>query len=87
LNTPRTHPLVQNLIAARKRLGKETEVSGFIAVCDAAHYSGVGVPCVIYGCSGAGFHAKDEYVEVESLIETTKLIADSIVAWCGLAVA
>jgi acetylornithine deacetylase len=87
LNTPPTHPLVQNLVAARKRLGKETEVSGFIAVCDAAHYAGVGVPCVIYGSSGDGFHGKDEYVEVDSLVETTKLIADSIVAWCGIAAA
>jgi acetylornithine deacetylase/succinyl-diaminopimelate desuccinylase family protein len=84
LNTPVDHPLVTNLVAGRKRLGKETEVSGFIAVCDAAHYAGVGVPCVIYGCSGDGFHGVDEYVEIESLIETTKLIAGAVSDWCGL---
>jgi acetylornithine deacetylase len=42
------------------------------------------VPCIIYGCSGDGFHAKDEYVDIESLVETTKVVADSIVAWCGV---
>jgi acetylornithine deacetylase/succinyl-diaminopimelate desuccinylase family protein len=83
LNTPPDHPLVKNIVSARRSMGKETEVSGFIAVCDAAHYAGVGVPCIIYGCSGDGFHAKDEYVDIESLVETTKVVADSIVAWCG----
>jgi acetylornithine deacetylase len=85
LNTPVDHPLIQSVVAGRGRIGKETEISGFIAVCDAAHYAGVGIPCVIYGCSGDGFHGKDEYVEIDSLAETTKLIAGAIVDWCGLA--
>jgi acetylornithine deacetylase/succinyl-diaminopimelate desuccinylase family protein len=84
LNTPVDHPLVKSLIAGRKRLGKETEIADFIAVSDAAHYAGVGVPCVIYGCAGDGFHRHDEYVEIESLVETTKLLAGTIVDWCGL---
>ncbi len=84
LNTPTDHPLVQSLIAGRKRLGKETEIAGFVAVCDAAHYAGVGVPCIIYGCSGDGFHGVNEYVEIESLVETTKLIAGAIVDWCSV---
>jgi len=76
--------LVKSLINGRKRLGKETEIADFIAVCDAAHYAGVGIPCVIYGCAGDGFHRHDEYVEIESLVETTKLLAGTIVDWCGL---
>ena len=75
---------MQSLVAGRKRLGKETEIAGFVAVCDAAHYAGVGVPCVIYGCSGDGFHGVDEYVEIESLVETAKLIAGAIIDWCGV---
>ncbi len=84
LNTPLDHPLVQSLVTRRAAIGKATEISGFIAVCDAAHYAGVGVDCVIYGCSGDGFHGADEFVEVDSLIETTKLLAGTIVDWCGL---
>jgi acetylornithine deacetylase/succinyl-diaminopimelate desuccinylase family protein len=84
LNTPVDHPLVRSLVDRRAGIGKETEISGFIAVCDAAHYAGVGVDCVIYGCSGAGFHGADEYVDIESLVETTKLLAGTIVDWCGL---
>lgn len=75
---------MKNIVNARSNMGKETEISGFIAVCDAAHYAGVGVPCIVYGCAGDGFHAKDEHVEIESLVETTKVIADSIVSWCGI---
>ena len=85
LNTPVDHPLVKSLINGRKRLGKETEIADFIAVSDAAHYAGVSIPCVIYGCAGDGFHRHDEYVEIESLVETTKLLAGTIVDWCGLA--
>jgi acetylornithine deacetylase len=85
LNTAVDHPLAQSLVAGREELGKTTEISGFIAVCDAAHYAGVGVPCVIYGCSGDGFHGADEHVEIDSLIETTKLLAGAIVHWCGFA--
>jgi acetylornithine deacetylase/succinyl-diaminopimelate desuccinylase-like protein len=53
-------------------------------VCDAAHYAGTGVPCVIYGASGDGFHGIDEHVEIESLVETTKLIAAALIDWCGI---
>jgi acetylornithine deacetylase/succinyl-diaminopimelate desuccinylase family protein len=85
LDTPVDHPLVQSVVAARKRLGHaDTKITGFVAVCDAAHYAGAGVPGVIYGASGDGFHGTDEYVDVESMIETTKVIAASIVDMCGL---
>jgi acetylornithine deacetylase len=84
LNTSVDHPLVRSLVDQRSALGKPTEIAGFIAVCDAAHYAGVGVECIIYGCSGDGFHGADEFVEIDSLIETTKLVAGAIVDWCGV---
>ena len=34
-----------------------------------------GIPTVNFGCEGKGFHGKDEYVEIESLINTTKIYA------------
>jgi acetylornithine deacetylase/succinyl-diaminopimelate desuccinylase-like protein len=30
-------------------------------------------------------HGTDEYVEVESVIEATKILAATIVSWCGVA--
>jgi acetylornithine deacetylase/succinyl-diaminopimelate desuccinylase-like protein len=42
------------------------------------------VPCVIYGASGDGFHGVDEHVEIESLVETTKLVAAAVTDWRGI---
>jgi acetylornithine deacetylase len=85
VDTPTDHPLVRALIAHRGRLGRETEIKGFIAVSDAAHYAGAGTTCVIYGPGGDGFHGIDEYVEVDSLVESTKVIAGAILDFCGWA--
>ncbi len=84
VSTPEDHPLVQALLAARKRLGHTPELGGYIAVSDAAHYAGAGFDCVIFGPSGDGYHATDEHVEVESLIDCTKVIAAAVLEWCGI---
>ena len=72
------------MLGARQRLGHAPELGGYIAVSDAAHYAGAGVDCVIFGPSGDGYHAADEHVEIDSLIDCTKVIATAIVEWCGI---
>jgi len=84
LNTPADHPLVASLVRRKTALGKAPAVRGFVAVCDAAHYAGAGVDGVIYGPSGDGFHGDDEYVDIASLVETTKVIAAAVLDWCGV---
>jgi acetylornithine deacetylase/succinyl-diaminopimelate desuccinylase family protein len=84
LNTPTDHPIVDKLSAARAALGLETRLSAMVGVCDAAHYAGAGVPCVIHGCAGDGLHGPDENVTIDSLIETTRVLAMSIAGYCGL---
>ncbi len=84
VSTPSDHPLVRSMLASRSRLGREPELGGYIAVSDAAHYAGAGCHCVIHGPSGDGYHAIDEHVEVESLIECTKVIAAATLEWCGI---
>jgi len=39
---------------------------------------------VIYGPAGDGFHSLDEYVEIESLVTSAKVIAASVIDWCGI---
>ena len=39
---------------------------------------------MIFGPDGDGLHGDDEYVDVESLIETTKVIAATTIDWCGV---
>ncbi|RVA34391.1 M20/M25/M40 family metallo-hydrolase, partial [Mesorhizobium sp. M7A.F.Ca.US.001.01.1.1] len=84
MNTPVDHPLVRSLMKRKAMVGKAPQARGFVAVCDAAHYAGAGVDGVIFGPSGDGFHGSDEYVEVESVVETAKVIAASVIDWCGI---
>ncbi|MBZ9743818.1 ArgE/DapE family deacylase [Mesorhizobium sp. CO1-1-7] len=84
MNTPVDHPLVTSLMKRKAAIGKAPQTSGFVAVCDAAHYAGAGVDGVIFGPSGDGFHGANEYVEVESVVETAKVIAASVIDWCGV---
>lgn len=84
MDTPVDHPLVTSLSARMSQIGRKPEIKGFPAVCDGAHYAGAGVMPAIFGPSGDGFHGNDEYVELKSLHETTKVIAASIIDWCGL---
>jgi acetylornithine deacetylase/succinyl-diaminopimelate desuccinylase family protein len=83
MDTSVEHPLVRSLVKRKSAIGKAPEVKGFIAVCDAAHYAGAGVDGVIFGPSGDGFHGENEFVDVASLVECAKVIAASVIDWCG----
>ncbi|UYV35762.1 ArgE/DapE family deacylase [Rhodobacteraceae bacterium D3-12] len=85
MNTPEDHPLTQATLARASQFQKNApRLKGFEAVTDAAHYAGKGVVPVIYGPSGDGFHGNNECVEVDSLIETTKVIAATVLDMCGV---
>jgi acetylornithine deacetylase/succinyl-diaminopimelate desuccinylase family protein len=84
MNTPVDHGLVRALVDSRASAGLETEIKGFTAVCDAAHYAGVGIPGVIYGAGGDGFHGKDEYVDLDSLVAVARTLAVATINWCGV---
>ena len=84
MNTPLDHPLVTSLVKRKTAIGKAPQVRGFIAVTDAAHYAGAGVNAVIFGASGDGFHGDDEYVDVASLVETTKVLAATVLDYCAV---
>ena len=83
VDTPTDHPLIGSLIAHRTELGQTTDIEGFVAVSDAAHYAGAGTTSIIYGPGGDGFHGIDEYIELPSLQESAKVIAGAILDWCG----
>jgi len=84
MNTPVDHPLATAMIANRAAMGLQTEVKGFVAVSDIAHYAGAGVPGFLFGPGGAGPHGADEYVDVASLVEAAKSVAATTVEWCGV---
>ncbi|MCO6048762.1 M20 family metallopeptidase [Mesorhizobium sp. RP14(2022)] len=86
VNTPVDHPIVASLAKRKGEIGKKAEVKGFIAVADIAHYAGAGVNGAIFGPAGDGFHSTDEYVDIESLVESAKVIAATVIDWCGMKV-
>ncbi len=84
MNTPVDHPLMRAVLDARQARGLSSEVRGFIAVCDAAHYAGAGIPGIIHGAGGDGFHGADEYVDLDSLQSLAETLAATVIGWCGV---
>ena len=84
LNTAVEHPLTRAAVEARHGQGLDSEVKGFIAVCDAAFYAGAGMPGIVYGPSGDRLHGPDEYVDLASLQRIAETLAATAVSWCGV---
>ena len=72
----KNEPLVQVLHQnATKTLGKSPVIEGSGPWSDMWMFVEKGIPAVNFGCRGKGLHAKDEYVEIDSVIEVTKIYA------------
>jgi len=84
-STPSDHPLIEAVRDTHRQLGIETVLTGKRAVTDAAFYAGAGMTPIILGPAGAGLHGDNEFVELDSLIETAKVFAGLVLRWCGLA--
>ena len=71
----------------RKVLSREPMVTAFQAVCDMKFLRNEGrMPSVIYGPGSLiTAHTPDEYVTVDSLVNATKVLALTIIDWCGVA--
>ncbi len=68
--------LVQSLKAAsREILGKEMQTTYFRSESDANHIAPrLKIPTVLFGPDGANFHAADEYVEIDTMVDTARVI-------------
>ena len=84
-STPPDHALIQAVRDTHQQLGIETVLTGKRAVTDAAFYAGAGMAPIVLGPAGEGLHGDNEYVELDSLIETAKVFAGVILRWCGVA--
>jgi acetylornithine deacetylase len=81
------HPLIQELQATHQDLlGAPLEPLASTATTDARffqhHY---GIPATCYGPRGANIHGIDEYVELPSVREVTKVLTAFVLRWCGVA--
>lgn len=69
-------PLVQSLKqGSRELLSKEMTTTYFRSESDANHIAPrLNIPTVLFGPDGANFHAADEYVEIDTMVDTAKII-------------
>lgn len=76
-------PIVQSLRSAyRNQLGEEQRISGFSGWADSSLIQQAGTPTVIFGPHGAGLHGAVEYVEFESVVRMTSILAEVIQRFC-----
>jgi len=50
---------------------------------DAALLAAAGVETVVIGPSGAGAHAAEEWVDVESVVKLAGILAEAAIEYCG----
>ena len=83
----RDAPIVQTLAAAHHDVtGEELEFLTFTATTDARLFNlWFDTPATCYGPLGGNLHAPDEWVDLESVRTTTKVLAAAAMAWCGVA--
>lgn len=64
--------------------GKETTFSGGWSGLDERFYNRYyDIPCPSVGARGGRCHGPDEYVEIDSLVDTSETFARTIIDWCG----
>lgn len=70
--------------AATKVLGRPPAHVGDTPWMDAALLAGAGIETVVFGPHGAGAHAKEEWVDIESVARTAEVLAATARSWCGV---
>ncbi len=80
----RDQPIVQSIRTAFESTCNRTPAfEGMWAWLDSAILAQAGIPAVIFGPSGDGEHAAIEYVDVESVITTAKVLVQTIMDFCN----
>jgi len=80
------HPFVQACKRAGEEiLGREMEYIGRAAGIDSRFSQYFGMAAVCTGPCAGNIHGIDEFVELPSIISTTKILAKTIINWCGVA--
>lgn len=86
-NTPLDHPIVKTVSDAFESVtGKKPALTGCLGVLDCCFLEAYGIPSISHGAGGAGMdteHAENEFVEIKDLIRATKVLALSVLDWCG----
>lgn len=80
------HPGVRTVISAHEKVtGRRPGVTMSPTVGDAGWFHRAGIPCIYYGPGGSleQAHAVDEFVDLEEVFRVTKVLALTLLEWCG----
>jgi diaminopropionate ammonia-lyase family len=78
-HVPHDHPVVQQLVELGSSvLGHPPKVQSVPFWCDAALLTEAGIPSVVFGPSGAGLHSREEWVEVDSVLQPREVLGQFI---------
>jgi len=77
-------PIVRIAFEASEDIGHNPKIIGMGSLTDAIHLINYAkTPTVTIGPSGGGFHEPDEFVYMDSIVNTTKIVALCLMRWCG----
>ena len=68
--------------AATLVLGQRPKMAGQTPWMDSALLAAAGVETVVMGPAGAGAHAQEEWVELESVIQMAQVLAETAIVYC-----
>jgi len=75
--------IVQSVCASVQAVrGASPRLTGELAWLDSALLGNAGIPTVIFGPAGAGAHAADEWVDLASVADCAKVLADLVSRFC-----
>jgi len=82
-----TCPVIRSLDAVhREIMGRGLRPEVVTATTDTRFFHlYYGIPATCFGARGAGLHGIDEYVELHTVRDATRVIAAFILDWCGIA--
>jgi len=75
--------LVAVQAAAEQVLGRPAEMTGVPFWTDAATLAAAGIPSLLFGPAGAGAHAAEEWVDLESVARCAEVYLEAAVRFCG----
>lgn len=81
--TPEGHDLPPMLESVLKKAGRGVKRTGMTYWTDAAILGQAGIPSVIFGPGGAGYHGLEEYVRVEDVIVCKEALAKLAIDFCA----
>jgi acetylornithine deacetylase len=68
--------------AATQVLGQRPKIAGQTPWMDSALLAAAGVETVVMGPAGAGAHAQEEWVELESVVQLAQVLAETALRYC-----